>query len=100
MKPTKPTRRETAAPSPPPLVAPRSAPNPDRPKLPSPYEEQLAALDNQSAACYSAIEDASDRIAQLVKSLDESSYGIVIPSDFDEDDSLVHHIDAIASPGR
>lgn len=53
----------------------RSAPNPERPRLPDDDERVLADCDARNAACYAAIEDATDRLRRATE--DISADGVV-----------------------
>lgn len=67
----------------------RSAPNPDRPRLPDDDERVLADCDARNAACYAAIEDATDRLSRAVE--DISADGVVFEP-IDDPGSLPYHL--------
>jgi hypothetical protein len=71
----------------------RSAPNPDRPRLPEEWERQLVEIDAKSAACYASMEDLSDQLDRLAHEMDD---GVVV-EEASEEDSLVVHIKETAA---
>ncbi len=79
-------------------IVARSAPNPDRPRLPDEYEAILHPADRARAACYASMEDLSDRLASLSETIDETVDGVDVDAEetFGEDESsLVTNIAAV-----
>lgn len=74
----------------------RSAPDPHRPRLPEEDERVLADCDARNAACYAAIEDATDRLKRATEDLSDD--GIVFEP-IDDPGSLPYHLQQ-ARPGQ
>ena len=74
-------------------IVKRSAPRKDRPRISAEFEDQLAAVDAESAACYASMEDLSDKIEQVVDRIE--SDGVVMESMDEDDDSVVTHISEV-----
>lgn len=77
----------------------QSRPTRKRPRLSSEFEEQLAEIDAQSAACYASMEDLGDKLASIAEVIGNG--GGVIVEEMDEDaDSVVTHLDEITNELR
>ena len=76
----------------------KSAPRPDRPRLPLPLEAKLAEVDRKHAACYASMEDLTDRLYRVAADIDHSDItltqkAVSVDADDDfEEDSVVRHI--------
>lgn len=81
----------------------RSSPTPGLPRLADPVlQARLDAADAERAKHYARQEDICDRLERVAEAIDESSIeedGAVI-DELSEEDSLVHHISALAVSTR
>lgn len=90
--PTETTKRAIA-------LVERSRPSLTRPRLTDPeLEARMQAAESQQAVRYARKEDACDRVSRAVEDIEESADGIVIA--IDDEDSVVHHADALAQLRR
>ena len=79
------------------LVA-SSSPKLARPRLTSPYEALLLAVDQARAACYASMEDLADQLETLAERISASVMPVALDETWD-DDSLVTNLAAVRQTG-
>ncbi len=72
-------------------IVDKSAPNPDRPRLPEEMEAQLHAIDKQSAAVYAELEAVVSQLDELIIQIEHNT----VPVAVSDNDSTLYHVENV-----